>query len=223
MLACYDEADIIPALGSGKDWENLIIRRIHYNRDVVFDKTEMKDKVKGYDGESGNWDFNHYVPHSRITYALIDEICNKNMTRRKALVWLRKVTTELNLQPDDFLRRHSQPLASRFDFDAFVEWAFEACADYPENIFYGPHEGDHSGTWLDLPTDPKQLARVQGAAQQLQKAIGKELSLAKIVENERFEKALPGDDRPCIEGDIWFKVLGNDDLSKIDEEDSNYK
>lgn len=226
MLACYDEADINPALGSGKSWENLIIRRIHYNRDDVFDKTVMHQTVRDDDGvpnASGNWVYNHYVPHSRITYALIDEIYDKKMTRREALVWLRNVTTRLKLEPDHNLGRYSQPLTRRFDFDVFVEWAFETCAEFPENIFYGPGSGNHGGTTLAIPEHSAQLDRVQKAAIKLKRAIGKKLSLAKIKKSERYEKAIPGDERPYVEGDLWFNVLGNADLPENDDEDSDFK
>ncbi|PWN86844.1 hypothetical protein FA10DRAFT_289431 [Acaromyces ingoldii] len=192
MLAFYDEED--HALGStkGKDWDELVIRTIRFHREDAFDKSDMQIEVRKVDGrpEDGHV-YNHYVPHSRIVRALVQHICNKNMTRAQAFKWLVGVTDKLGLEPDPILKLQTQKIAGRYDFDAYVEWAFDACADFHET----------SST----------------AALRLRKAIGDELSLEPTVKIESYERAWPGPEGPEASGRMWYRTLSGPVMPENDD------
>lgn len=164
---------------------NTTMSSIHtYLRDVDKDPTPKPDpNPKG----NAQFAYRHHIPYNRIMNAIKSQILTKSMTRFEILQWLIPpidsksygplpntpgfITQQLNLKPDEFLKKFGSPLQTRRGWELWVNWAIWAICQYPENMWYGAGTGDNGGRSIDTPApgvkhDAK-LARIGNAAKLL--------------------------------------------------------
>ena len=117
-------------------------------------------------------------------------------------------TTEKDLL---LLKGAGHPNYTILAYDVWVDWAINSILDWPLNMFYGKGEGDHAGTWLDIPTvdnDKKGLITTAIAAAQYKRVQGAMAMLKDIIPGLSDDKVVPVNKYDKVYTQIGQKQLG---------------
>ncbi|KIW52042.1 hypothetical protein PV05_07715 [Exophiala xenobiotica] len=167
MIITYDSLD----QQADKDFLSRKVTELSCIRSPPFDYGDIKKRVAKVDGDMNYRRYNHFVPFQRIWLAIHDWISKSQPTRQELLKDLLKVTNQLKIEEDEFLKKYATDASVRRQYDMMLEWAINAICNYWKNYFKGKGTGDKQGTALDTPKDPKQLTRVREAAAELRNAL----------------------------------------------------